>query len=266
MMKSNMLWIGLLASAVGLGPPAGAGSGPAGRPQFDFVELERFLKTAEVMTVTKDRVPGRNDPWVILLSDGESTRTGIFKYIDRPRPYSLRSSYKYEIAAYELDKLLGFNRVPPVVAREIEGMRGSLQVYLEDCINESDRRLRKLAPPDQRAFDEALDEINVFENLTACERGQLTDIMIHTRDWRVCRVDFAEAFAASTKLLKGQEIVRSSRKLYDGLRKLGDAAVKTTLGPFLEEAETAALIERKKAILETLDKLIREKGEASVLF
>jgi len=265
-MKNRILWIGLLASAVGFGPSAGAGRGPAGGPQLDFTEMERFLKNAEVMTVTKDRVPGRNDPWVVMLNDGESTRSCVFKYIDRPRPYSLRSSYKYEIAAYELDKLLGFNRVPPVVGREIEGLQGSLQVYLEDCINESDRRLRRLIPPDQKAFDNALDEINVFENLTACERTQLADIMIHTRDWRVCRVDFAEAFAASPRLLKGQEIVRSSRKLYDGLRKLGDAAVKTALGPFLEEAETAALIERKRAILETLDKLIKEKGEASVLF
>jgi len=240
MMKSNRLWFGLLASAVGFILSAAPAGRPAGRPQLDFAEMERFLRTAEVMTVSKDRVPGRNDPWVVMLNDGESTHSCIFKYIDRPRPFSLRSSYKYEIAAYELDKLLGFNRVPPVVGREIEGLQGSLQVYLEDCINESDRRLRKLIPPDQKAFDEALDEINVFENLTACERRQLTDIMIHARDWRVCRVDFAEAFAASPRLLKGQEVTRSSRKLYDGLRKLGDAAVKTALGPFLEEAETAA--------------------------
>ena len=251
---------------IGLGPRCEAGAGSAGQEQIDFAEMELFLKTAEVKAVTRGEVAGRNDPWVVLLSDGRTTRRGLFKYIDRPRPYALKASYKCEIAAYELDRLLGFSRVPPVVPRIVEDMQGALQIFLDGCINEGERRRKKMEPPDAKAFAEALDEINVFENLTDCERRDLKDVLIHIDNWKVCRVDFSEAFSASTELVKGQEIKRCSRTLYQALQKLEDSPLRQKMSPYLGEAEVEGLIGRKKSILDRIGRLISEKGEAAVLF
>ena len=262
--KITVIW--LLLFTFGSWPWGEPRTGPSGQDKIKLAEYEKFLETASIVSVDKGRVPGRNDPWIVRLNDGKSERRGIFKYIDRAEPAYLRVSYKYEMAAYRLDRLLGLGRVPPAVERVVEGMRGSLQLFLEGCINEKDRRLKKLEPPDSRAFEEDLEEINVFEILTACEPGKLDEILIHTETWQVCRIDFSEAFASSAELINGQEIKRCSRRLYQGLRQLKDAALREKMKPCLGEAEVKGLIGRKKAILDEIGRLIKEKGEAAVLF
>ena len=41
-------------------------------------------------------------------------------------------SYKAEIAAYELDKMLGLEMVPPVVERSIDGEKGAALYWIEN--------------------------------------------------------------------------------------------------------------------------------------
>ena len=74
-------------------------------------EMEKFLKTA----VVKGREPGpggRTDAWRLTLEAGGEVHPAVFKYIDRRRPDPLADSYKYELAAYALDKYLGLGLRP----------------------------------------------------------------------------------------------------------------------------------------------------------
>jgi hypothetical protein len=232
-------------------------------------ELEVFLKTAKVVDVEIGGLGGRNEPWRITLNDQKMTRKGIFKYQDRPAPGFFPVSYKREIAAYELTKLFHMDIVPPVVEREIlrkndPPRKGSLQVMLEDCHNEMDRRARKLEPPDAKAFEKAMEELNVFENLTYCPRD-LKDILVHKDTWKVCRVDFMEAFDTLSELLPETTISRCSRRLYQGLQiepKIIEAAMK----PYLTPKAIQALLDRQSMILEKIKGLIKDKGEAAALF
>ena len=70
-----------------------------GQDIADMKELEKYLRTAEITEVEIDEIEGRTAPWGVMLNDGEISRQGIFKYIDRPRPTLLPDSYHYEIAA-----------------------------------------------------------------------------------------------------------------------------------------------------------------------
>jgi hypothetical protein len=178
----------------------------------------------------------------------------------------MADSYRYDIAAYELSKLLGIDLIPPVVEREIGGRKGTLQVYLENCIREKDRRRKKLEPPDIKAFDRGLEGGKVFVNLTYDDCYNLDDIYVHLEDWRVCRVDFSEAFAPMPELLPGCTITVCSKKLYTGLLKLGDESVRAGLGRYLNDEETGALLIRRDLLISKLKALIAEKGEAAVLF
>ncbi len=175
-------------------------------------------------------------------------------------------SYKYDIAAYELTKLLGIELIPPVVEREIGGRQGTLQTLLENCIRERDRKRKKINPPDAKAFNNALEELNVFVNLAYDDCYNFDDIYIHQANWQVCRVDFSEAFYPSLELLPGCEITTCSKKLYKGLIDLAEEEVRETLGRYLSEEEITACLVRKKLILEKINALIAEKGEESVLF
>jgi len=217
--------------------------------------MEHYLLTAKIVSVRKNVMGGKTGPWLIGLTDGKVTRRGFFKHIHRPRPAPLPDSYQYEIAAYELDKLLDFNIVPPVVGREVEGRNGSLQFYLEDCITERDRKRLNIEPPDPKSFQNSLDELRIFENLVYNKCSNTDDTHIHKKSWKVCRVDFSEAFAPSPDLLTDCQISYCSEKIFLSLQKLDFETVRAKLSPYLNGEEVKALLERRDKITEIIREL-----------
>ena len=228
--------------------------------------MEKVLREAEIEKVEKDRLGGRTGPWLITLHDGAVKQRAVFRHVDRRRPHPTPDSYKYDLAAYVLTRLLGVELIPPVVEREIEKRKGSLQVFLENCIREKDRKRKKLEPPDSKAFSNAIAEIRVLENLTYDECQDTDDLYVHLENWRVCRVDFSEAFAPVPELPPGCGITVCSKNLFEGLLKLDEEAVKLMLGEYMNHEEIGALLARKGLIIERIKTLISEKGEAAVLF
>jgi hypothetical protein len=255
----------LLASCILPSPSLAAQGTP------EQLALEQYLKTARVVDISVGTSGGRSEPWVIRLTDGTTERKGFFKYIHHPRPGFASESYKREVAAYELAKRLGVDIVPPVVERTIEDRggrktKGSLQIFVEGCINENDRRLKKLEPADPQAFANVLDEITVFENLIYCPREDLSDLLIHRDTWKVCRVDFMEAFDPVPRLLPRSVIARCSKRLYQGLESADPKILQTVLKAYLNADEIESLLERRLRLLEVLREAIRTRGEAAVLF
>jgi hypothetical protein len=234
--------------------------------ESDPAVMEAYLKTARVVSIDKSGTGGRTAPWILTLNDGTVERRAIFKYIDRRRPAFLPDSFHYELAAYELSKLVKLPIVPPVVERTIDTIPGSLQLFLEDCEKLRDLKRRGIAPPDPAGFGDALAEIRIFENLVFNECENLEDTFIHKDDWRICRVDFSEAFPPEPDLIPGCEIARCSRSLYATLQSLDRKKLQEALGMFLAEDELRALEKRRERILGVLEALIKDKGEAAVLF
>ena len=241
-------------------------SGISPQELSEQAELERFLKAAEISEISKGAMGGRSDSWRVELKLNTTFKKGVFKFIDRARPLRLAQSYKYELAAYELSKLLGIDIIPPVVPKTVDKQKGSLQIFMENCITEDKRRPKKLEPPNPKAFNNALEEINVFENLTYCPREDLGDILIHLNTWRVYRVDFMEAFDPLPELLPDVELSRCSIRLYKSLQNVSPKSINLTLSPYLNAAEIASLLERRALILKRLDSLINDKGRDAVLF
>lgn len=229
-------------------------------------DVEDYLLNAEVVNINEGAVPGRTAAWRINLDDGIYKRGAMFKVVDATRPTRLPDSYKYELAAYALDKLLDFRKIPPTVERTIDGTKGSLQIRVENCIGLDEVQRNKIEPPDPQAFSDDLEEINVFENLVYNERERLDDLLVHKDTWKIYRVDFSEAFSLAPSLIPGQEITRCSKKLFKNLQKISDEEIKDNLEMYLNQEEIDALIRRKSLILKTLNKLIEEKGEAAILF
>jgi len=236
------------------------------------IEMEKYLKKA---TIGPDRRPlgRRTDAYFVDLDDGKIKRKGVLRFTDQPRPqYYPADSYKYTIAAYELDKLLDLNMVPPTVERQDGGKKASLQIVIETQFNERRRQLEKTEPPDPETFYNTLEDLYVFENLVYCSalceyQDSLDDILIeHEKGWRVWRVDLTQAFVPYIELFPDREITRCSRKLYQNLLGLEDKAIKSKVKKYLNKDEINAILERKKLIIEKIEALIKEKGEEKVLF
>jgi hypothetical protein len=229
-------------------------------------DVEYYLLTAAIVNINRGAVPGRTAAWRIDLDDGLIRRRAMFKVVDDQRPSPLPDSYKYELASYALAKLLGFGKIPPTIERKIDDTLGSLQIRVENCIGLDEMQRTDITPPDPQAFSNALEEINVFENLVYNERKRLDDILIHEETWKIYRVDFSEAFSPTPDLIPEQKIKRCSKKLFENLQELSDEVIKARLEMYLNEEEIEALLSRKVLIIKTLIKLIEEKGTKAVLF
>ncbi len=252
--------------------PEEAGGEPSMKTTHDaapppaFENVEKFLKTAPITNVRKTDMPGRTEPWRVVLSDGHDTRRAIFKYIDRRRPSPLADSYHYELAAYEISKFLGLSLVPAAVERQIEDMPGSLSLFIENSFSESDRKSGQVKPADPESFSRAMADLRVFISLVndTCANDQ--DVLIRKDDWAVFRVDFSQAFAPGDKDALACKIDRCSRKLYRKLAAWEDKTVSQIMAPYLSQGEIQGLQARRRLLVKTIAALIKERGEEAVLF
>lgn len=228
-------------------------------------EMEDFLRTASV--VGRGPGPGgRTDAWRLTLEAGGTVRTALFKYIDRRRPDPLADSYKYELAAYALDKYLVLGYVPPIVEYRVDQTPGALQAFVANSISEADRKERHLDPRDPEAFEKSMTDLRVFENLVYDDCLNEKDTLIGRDDWKIFRVDFSEAFAPKKDTVPHCDIRRCSRLLYKKLNGWDDKTVAGLMVPYLNEEEIRALNSRRELIFRYIQKLIEVAGEANVLF
>ena len=97
--------------------------------------IANLMRTSEV--ISSETIPsdvGYTRPQKITLSCG---LTGVWK-TESQNVFSFR--YQSEIAAYQVDKLLGLKMVPLTVDREINGDKGSLQIWVNNIQEESNER------------------------------------------------------------------------------------------------------------------------------
>ncbi len=228
-------------------------------------EMVEFLRTATV--VGRGPGPGgRTDAWRLTMEGGGTVRTALFKYIDRRRPDPLADSYKYDLAAYALDKYLIIGYVPPIVEYQVDRTPGALQAFVANSISEADRKARRLAPQDPEAFEKSMTDLKIFQNLVYDDCQNEKDTLVGRDDGKVLRVDFSEAFAPKKDLAPHCDIRKCSRLLYKKLNSWDDKTVAGLMAPYLNEEEIRALNVRRELIVRYIQKLIEVAGEANVLF
>ncbi|MFQ5791505.1 MAG: hypothetical protein ACE5JI_13615, partial [Acidobacteriota bacterium] len=178
---------------------------PYGLP-LEGTEAEDFLKNADVVAMRPIGV-GITRSQQVTLTDGERTVRAVWKTIDEVRPglsedeahrgryqMGFRDSYKYEIAACELDKLLGLGVVPPTVEREIRGRTGSLQLWAEGSFTELERRERALSPKDPLGFSRQIQKVRLLDQLIYNTDWQNIRNVLFDPDFRVYAIDHSRSF------------------------------------------------------------------------
>src|SRR5262249_25790278 len=92
--------------------------------------IEAHLKTAQV-TDLEEIGTGVTHPRRGRLAPPEPVANLVWKVLPPGRRGGFWESYKSEIAAYELDKLLGLRMVPPAVERRIGDDTGAAIMWLD---------------------------------------------------------------------------------------------------------------------------------------
>ncbi len=227
-----------------------------GDMEFQFSKTEEiltFLENAAAVSVQPDENAGRTEPWMVMLDDGEVQHKAIFKHIDRTRPYPLADSFKYELCAYKLHRMLGLNFIPPVIARTINDRQGALQLYVEDCIPLEEAKRKEGVEIDPQSIQDKMREISVFDALTYCGCGQTEDVLYQISSGHICRVDYSQAFAPMRELPPECSIQGCSQEFLDRMKDLDEGVMRKELSAYLNEEEISALQMRMHLIIEKLE-------------
>src|SRR5687767_15544262 len=155
----NGMWVGGLAAIIaclGLAAAAAQAPAPPAAAGLSCVEMEQFLKTARVGR-QRGLPVGVTAPTRATLDDGTRQHDASIQTVDVRAPtfptargteLNFRDSWQFNVAGYELAKMLELNMVPPYVERRVGGVTGSLSWWVSDAMMEKDRVSKKLTPPD----------------------------------------------------------------------------------------------------------------------
>jgi len=228
---------------------------------------ERALREGTIVS-SRDVGQGVSGALKVALRFGGAEVPAVFKSVDTEvKGYTFhgekapkyRDSWKHEIAAYELDQLLGLRLVPTTVERKVSGRRGSLQAW-------ADRTLTRFgqgpAPPDSRLAENYLHAQRFFDYLIF-NTDRHTRNVVFKSDWRPVAIDQSIAFHALKRPYR--PLYRFPRGPIEALERLDRRALEKSLGRYLEKDEIDGLLARRTRILE-LVKAARADGRADAFF
>jgi hypothetical protein len=241
--------------------------GPDGEPlPFDSeAEIVEFLRTAEVVRSTKIPVGITKPLRLLLQKDGVRARAAFrYEEVDRKnvsvegRHYRrFRDSCRFECAAYRLSRLLGLDRVPPTTDRRFQGRSGSVQIWVEEGLDEEATEFQPPRPLDyvRQTWDQDL-----FDNLIFNIDRNSSNVIVD-EEYRLWLIDHTRAFQPVPELLDPERVTRVNRAVWTRLRELDGDTLQEELGPYLDGEEMMCLMRRRELLLERVDRLVAERGE-----
>lgn len=243
------------------------------RGEYSLAEKESFLRTARVIQAQPLQT-GITHSLRATLTDGRITHDAHIQQVDIYKSEyrtksgvekNFKDSFKFNIAAYLLDRLLDLNMVPPSVEREYEGKPAAFTWWVDDLLmSEKERRAKRVLPPDFQRWNNQFQSLMVFDQLIYNVDRTQENILI-TRDWKIRMIDHTRAFRTSPSLREPKRLSRCDYRLLDHLRKLSEQEVSAKLSPYLNGAEIKALLARRDLVVRFFDSEVAAKGADAVL-
>jgi hypothetical protein len=225
-----------------------------------YTEYEEYLRTAPIDRL-EDVGQGVTKPKKAFFRPGGMAASALVKPLAPKRRQGYWESYKSEVAAYELDRLLGLDMVPVTVERRIAGDRASVQLWLTGC-----RLLKDVAtktPSRPLEWARQVCRHRVFDALIANIDRNAGNILVD-EDWNLILIDHSRAFATDDMPFM-DNIDRCDRGLFERLKALDEETLMTRLKPWLfSKGSVRALLSRRDKIVEKLEGLAKERGEIAV--
>ena len=243
-------------------------------PTLSDEQMEAFLKTARIVS-KRDAGAGVTNSRRATLSDGVVTHDAHIQVIDEARPIfqaggqtelNFKDSYRYNIAAFRVARLLGLTNVPMSVERRFEGQTAAVTWWVDDVKMDEKRRLeQKTSGPNPERVSKQIHIMRIFDELIQ-NRDRNQGNILWTSDFTMWMIDHTRAFRLGRELMKPEQLTRCDRSLLDGLRSLTKDAVSRATAGVLNEGEVVQLMARRDALVQHFDARIARVGAAAVLF
>ena len=269
-MRPSSFWSAAVAAAFLF-----VSSGRAQEPKLTRLQMEEFLRTAKVVE-TKRTAIGITGSLRAKMTDGVMTHDAHIQTIDeakqsyttdRGTEINFRDSWKYNIAAYRIDKLLDLNMIPVSVDRNVPGIgRAAVTWWVDDVLmDEVTRHKKKVEPPDQMDWNRQMYIVRVFDQLIYNTDRNLQNLLM-TKDWRLWMIDHTRAFRMHKGLKEKKNLVQCDRRLFEALKRLDREAVERECKPYLTTPEINGMLARRDLIVKYFEDEVARKGESAVLY
>jgi hypothetical protein len=266
-----------------LGAVAGAMGQFSSQQLAQREQWEEFLSTAEI--VKSERIgQGVTKPWKLYLKKGDVEASAAWKDVHQNLGGGALDHWRFEIAAYRIDKLIGLNMVPPAVEREFRGKQGGLSLWAESQYNLVQIMERNLKVP--KSTQKYIEDMGYVYRLWSCliaNDDPTQENVRYTKDWKMILIDHSRAFRSdkkyTTRLVFGTKgikkhladgkpylIRRAPRALLERIEALDQAGIKQAVGTYLTDVEIESVVARIKLIHDEIAEMIKQFGEDNVLY
>jgi hypothetical protein len=222
-------------------------------------EIEQYIRTAKVVR-EEDLSVGVTKPKRLFFEPGGPVGSVAFNSLNEQFPRW--DSYMADIAAYELDKLLELNMVPPVVEREYKGATGRASMWVEKAKMWNIKT--PPTPPNATAWSLQVIDMKMFDILVGNVDSNQGN-MLYDPDFNLVLIDHTRAFANGPKLLDAVSFPQHvDRQLWKRMQALTEPQLKAALDRWLPRGLWKDILKRRALMEKTINKMIAEKGEAAV--
>ncbi|HEY6548038.1 MAG TPA: hypothetical protein VI589_09025 [Vicinamibacteria bacterium] len=238
-------------------------------------QKEAFLLKAEV--VKRRAAPGgiTNSRRATLRKDGVEHDAHI-QVVDEYKSQinlnsglelDFRDSWRNNVAAYRLDRLLGLRMIPVTVVRVDEFKTASFTWWVDDVLmTEKERFEKKIKSPDPDAWNRQIFVVRIFDQLIYNIDRNLGNLLIE-KDWTIWMIDHTRAFKIFKDLKMEKNLGTScERDFLASLRTLTKPALVPLMKDLLAEGQVDALLARRDKIVRHYETQIAARGEGSVLY
>jgi hypothetical protein len=178
-----------------------------------------------------------------------------------------RDTWRNNVAAYRLDRLLGIGMVPTAVVRDYVHDRGAWSWWVDDVImDEKERYLSHKPAPDPVVWNRQIFIVRLFDQLIYNFDRNLENLLIDSQ-WRLWMIDHTRAFKIFKDLREEKDLAPTcERHLLAALRTLDQPTLEKVMDGLLNDTQIDGLLARRDKIVRHYDGLIASRGEAAVLY
>jgi hypothetical protein len=229
----------------------------ADTPPATDEQREEFLRSAEA-TNARPAGGGVTGAMRVTLRLGRVTADAHVQTIDVSGSVArdilhleaaFTDSYRYNIAAYLLDRLLGFGMTPVAVEREFRGKPASYSWWMEGTQTEAQRFLGRKTPPDKVDWERQMVRVRLFDFLISNTDRNKSNLLIDKK-WKVWMIDHSRAFRtrAMSPFPAGADPCDAA--LRAAVLAVTPEAIHPLLAPWLRPEQIDAILQRRQVFLD----------------
>lgn len=243
-------------------------------PEMD-AEIESCLTSGTILKGAEE-LTGVTRPLKVEVECDGTKQEAIFKSLDEKRmgatklaggktEFNFTDSFRYERAAYVLDRQLGLDMVPVAVLQRRKGIDGVLVGFIPDTVHEN-QVSTPFRGPQMAALTRQKSRMQLFDSLIYNTDRRAENMLIDESTGKLYLIDHSRAFRETEELqdIFAQGRVWLSREIYDNLVALNEADLAELLDGVISKAQLKAILVRRDLIVAKIDQDRQEYGDESV--